>query len=363
MTTERTLARPLLALPNLTNGALHRNRLLMGLISLHFVITMIAGSLSGVAYNPGALAALSELFIGLLPIFFAVFVISRFVRMVRVERPARPLPWLKADVRAILSEPNRVADGLVTLGILAVFTGDFAYFKEIIPQLVPFSWDPIFAHMGRVLAGGVPSYVVLLHFFGNPYVISGFNLIYQSWFFVMFFTVFVAAFSTRDMASRNTFLVAFVLTWGIGGNIVATLLSSAGPIYYGRLGFGHQYDTLGTTLMTFGHVSPNWSLNVQRMLWDGYLGIGDVRGISAMPSMHVASTTLLMAYGYRRSRAAGLALTAFWTAICIAAVLLGWHYAVDVYAGFACGLGGWWMAARLTGDRAFPRSRDRMAAR
>jgi hypothetical protein len=362
MTPYTTLAKPLLVLPEAAAGALTRNRLLMGLVSVHFVITMIAGSLSGVPYNPGTMAALSELFIGLLPIFFAIFVIGRYVRMVRLVRPERPLPWLVADVRAILSEPNRVADGLVTLGILAVFTGDFAYFKEIIPHLVPYSWDPVFADMGRVLAGGVPSYVVLMHFFGNPYVVSAFNLVYQSWFFVMFFMVFLAAFSTGDKMSRNTFLVGFVLTWGIGGNFLATLLSSAGPIYYARLGFGHQYDALGTTLAAFGQVSPNWSLNVQRMLWEGYLGMGDVRGISAMPSMHVASTTLLMAYGYRRNRAIGVALTAFWTAICIAAMILGWHYAVDVYAGVACGLGGWWLAAKLTGDRAFPRSRARLAA-
>jgi membrane-associated phospholipid phosphatase len=337
-------------------GALARNRMLVALIAVHFVLTIAAGALSGVPYDPGTFAALSQLFTGLLPSFLAGVVIWRFVHMVRHERPERPLAWMATDIRRILSDRQRVVDGLVTLAALAVFTGSFGYFKEIIPNLLPFSWDPVFAHLDRVLHGGTLPYVYLMPIFGSPYAVTAINLVYQGWFFVMFFMIFLATFSTADRASRATFLVGFVLTWGLGGNVVATLLSSAGPVYYGRLGFGHDFDALNATLAAYAQISPNWSLNVQQWLWNGYLGHGQIRGISAMPSMHVASSTVLMLYGYRRGRLAGRVLTLFWATICLGAVLLAWHYAVDVYAGAAFGLLSWWLAAALTGNRAFRRA-------
>lgn len=344
-------------------GAIARNRVLILLVAIHFVLTIAAGRVAGVPYDPGMFKALAQVFYGLMPLFLAVIVIYRFTHMLRHVRPERPLAWLASDLRALATTPHRVIDGIVTLVALSVLTGSFGYFKELIPYIVPFSWDPTFEHLDLVLHGGVLPDAWLLTILGNPYVVSLFNVVYQGWFFVMFLMIFVAVFTTGDRASRNTFLVGFVLAWTVGGNILATLYSSAGPVYYARLGFGDAYQGLMATLHAYAHVAPNWSLNVQEWLWNGYLGKGDIRGISAFPSMHAASTTVLMLYGWRRGRVAGRALTLFWGMICIAAVLLGWHYAVDVYAGIACGLAAWWGAARLTGDRAFRRAAPQVAAK
>ncbi|WP_233192683.1 phosphatase PAP2 family protein [Acidimangrovimonas sediminis] len=329
--------------------------MLLGLVAAHFFLTLIAGRIAGVPFHPGTLAALAQIFYMLLPVFLTGAVVLRFLRMARYVRPAHPVAWFLQDLRALATAPGRAADGVLALIALSVFTGTFSYFKELIPHLAPFSWDTTFSHWDKLLHFGVLPQTLLLHAFGNAYVISVLNAVYQGWFFVMFLMIFVAVFSTADRASRNTFLVGFVLAWGIGGNVIATLLSSAGPCYYDRLGFGHAYDGLMSTLQAYNRIAPNWSLRVQEMLWDGYLGHGGVRGISAMPSMHVASTTVLMLYGWRRGRNVGRWLTLFWALICTSAVILGWHYAIDVYAGFACGLAAWWGAARLTGDRAFTR--------
>ena len=52
-----------------------------------------------------------------------------------------------------------------------------------------------------------------------------------------------------------------------------------------------------------------------------------------MTSMHVASSVLLALLGWRLRPAAGVALTVFAVLILAGSIHLGWHYAVDGYAG------------------------------
>jgi membrane-associated phospholipid phosphatase len=70
------------------------------------------------------------------------------------------------------------------------------------------------------------------------------------------------------------------------------------------------------------------------MLWNGYTGAssGSI-GISAFPSLHVATAVLFALYASRRWGRIGLALWAFAATILVGSVVLGWHYAVDGYAG------------------------------
>ncbi|TGV96166.1 phosphatase PAP2 family protein, partial [Mesorhizobium sp. M2E.F.Ca.ET.154.01.1.1] len=81
-------------------------------------------------------------------------------------------------------------------------------------------------------------------------------------------------------------------------------------------------------------IYPIWALSTQDMLWGGYTGAtsGSI-GISALPSMHVAMAGLFALYATRRSRLAGVLMWAFSGIIMIASVALGWHYALDGYAG------------------------------
>lgn len=85
------------------------------------------------------------------------------------------------------------------------------------------------------------------------------------------------------------------------------------------------------------------------MLWQNYesstVGLGS--GISAMPSLHVALTTLSALLLSRLSRTAGVLAWAYLALILVGSVHLGWHYAIDGYASIiAVGLiwraAGWW---------------------
>jgi membrane-associated phospholipid phosphatase len=172
---------------------------------------------------------------------------------------------------------------------------------------------------------------------------------YHHWLFITYFTVFVACFSVGDPRGRATFLVAFVLLWIIGGNILAILLSSAGPVFYDRLGYGADFEPLMDRLRAINETTRVPALAVQDLLWDGYANGGAAKGISAMPSMHMASTTLLMIYGWRCARWAGILLTVFAAVILLGTVHLGYHYAIDSYAGALIAVLCWKAGERLAG--------------
>jgi hypothetical protein len=66
--------------------------------------------------------------------------------------------------------------------------------------------------------------------------------------------------------------------------------------------------------------------------------------------MHVTTAVLLAIVGWRVSRTAGLLLAAYAVSVQIGSVVLGWHYAIDGYAGAGLTWGAWsWVSgSRLT---------------
>ncbi|MBZ9717598.1 phosphatase PAP2 family protein [Mesorhizobium sp. AD1-1] len=146
--------------------------------------------------------------------------------------------------------------------------------------------------------------------------------------------VFTVCIARKDTKLRHQFLMSFMTVWTLGGFFLAMGLSSAGPCFYERLGFGNDFHALMQALATADRIYPIWALNTQDMLWGGYTGAttGSV-GISAFPSLHVAMAVLFALYATRRSRLAGVVMWLFAGVIMVGSVVLGWHYAVDGYAG------------------------------
>lgn len=275
---------------------------------------------------------ITSLFLGPL---FALCAYTIYVMVCR--RPRQLVRYLREHIKAYLTR-QRLLNAVPALLLLPLFGSSFTIAKAAVPLLHPYDWDTRLADIDRLLHGGVQPWVWLQALAGHPVVTAVLNLAYHLWFFIMFATMYWLVFSTERPRLRMQFLLSFVLSWIVLGNVMATFLSSAGPCYYHLVAAGPDpYGPLMQYLHRADHHIPVLSLQVQDMLWQGYRQHVGVSGltISAMPSMHVASATLLALLGWRLRPAAGVALTVFAVLILAGSIHLGWHYAVDGYAGAA----------------------------
>jgi membrane-associated phospholipid phosphatase len=165
------------------------------------------------------------------------------------------------------------------------------------------------------------------------------NAFYHLWFFVTYGVLVWQALSLGRPRLRMQYLLTTLLLWSLVGNLAATLLSSAGPVYFGRVtGLADPFAPLMAYLHRANDVVPVMALQVQDMLWQAYVGnntdIG--AGISAMPSLHVATAVSYALVGFAVRRWLGILLAGFAAFIMIGSVHLGWHYAIDGYVGILC---------------------------
>lgn len=327
--------------------ALGRHRLLAMLVLGHAALALGLKAWLAPDVKGEGFAAMAGSFAGMLPLMLYFGLALRVLHMVRVARPANRGAWLRNDLTAVLRDPCRRTDTLVALGLVVVFLAAFAQMKGLITAIRPFAWDQGLAAADRMLSFGQAPWQVLHGLLGHPLLLTLFTGAYNFWLSLTMFMLFYACFARRDPAARMQFLLAFVLTWMLGGNLLATVFSSAGPVYFGRLGLGADYAPLLDLLASHAATAPVSVLPVQDWLWALYVQPDGLKGISAFPSIHVATSVLMALYGFRLAPAAGRALAGFAVVIALGSVLLAWHYAVDGYAGAAIALACWWGAGRL----------------
>ena len=327
--------------------ALRAHRLLLAIILLH------AAAAAALALRHPALADTSGLSsaIGTSLLLGPVYLLCGYALYVMVC--LRPRQLLAHLWTFMLSRPTlqRTGQALPVLLSLPVFTYSFATLKAAVPVLHPYALDAQWQALDLFLHGGTAPWVWLQPLLAHPLLTSALNVAYHLWYFIVLGAVYLMAFASGRPQLRMQFLLSFVLSWIVLGNVLAVLGSSAGPCYYGQIVPGADpYAPLMAYLQEANRHYPVWALNVQHILWVNYHDSfgSSALGIAAMPSMHVASSVLLALLGWRLHRAAGMAASVFALLILLASVHLGWHYAVDGYVGAAGAVLIWRLAGRLT---------------
>jgi len=321
------------SVPSRVGSAIYLHRWFFGIILAYVGISAAVAGLYGRAFE-FSLSLYSGAFTIVTVAFCVGFLVFHPIYIMLVRRPHRLTATILADWKENYCSFDQVlAAGFVILA-LPPFISAFTSFKTLIPAIQPFAWDPTLMELDRWLHGGTHPWRLLQPVLGHPYVTSAMNGFYHFWFFLSHGILLWQAFSRRRPLLRLRFLISFLLLWAVAGSLVALALSSAGPVYYGRVtGLEDPYQELFSYLYAASEQSPVWALGVQEMLWDGYLqgGTDFGRGISAMPSLHVGIATLLAFFGWNISRTLGLLLTVNAVIIQIGSVHLGWHYAIDGY--------------------------------
>ena len=205
----------------------------------------------------------------------------------------------------------------------------FTTFKLMIPESVPFYLDPMIADLDYMLHGAEPGLVlqrVLPESAAWPIAISYGPI----WALVWVGGFFAVAFCD-DRELRQRYWWTCALSFLLLGTVLATILSSVGPVYYEAI-YG---DTRFRTLMSEVYASgPGDKIrDVSDYLWGAYADGNNSfgTGISAMPSMHVAVVTLQTLAAIDTRKILGAFVGAYAAIILVGSVYLGWHYALDGY--------------------------------
>jgi len=243
------------------------------------------------------------------------------VHLVRLRKAgvASPVEHLRAQFRAKKGAALAAIAGMMLAGVDMLF---FMWIKPEVTAVAPFWADEMLADADRAIFGRDP-----WRFF------EGVDLSFHAWAYSFFWAVAIMAtlvwlFAQKPSAERSGSLLSYFAIWSIFGPIGQLLLSSAGPIFYARAGQGGRFDALSANV-------PEITQKISGYLWsmhaNGEPGVG--AGISAMPSLHIATVSwIVLAFAGTKSRLTLLTIV-FALYIWAMSVALGWHYAVDGIAG------------------------------
>ena len=254
---------------------------------------------------------------------------------------------------------ERILLAFPILALWPVMALSFSLVKALIPASMPYYLDPLLHAADHAILLGHDPWAVLQPLFGHPLVTYVIDRLYALWLFVMYFALLLQITSTKDRVLRTRFLFSSMLAWILLGSLAATLLSSVGPCYYGAIVgqpdpyaplMSYLHDTVEhnpITIFGFSFTPELIALRVQDLLW-GYYQQGDVglgRGISAAPSLHVASTWLIARMLQTYGRRGAIFGWGFFSIILLGSVHLGWHYLSDGLISIA----GAWMLWHAVG--------------
>jgi hypothetical protein len=342
---EALPARPAAVLWHALVESVRRHRAFIVIVLAYCIACYAAGWLTG-ASRLVDIKPYTGIFTVLVGFLGIVVVVSSVLHVKYVVRPEGPLyPAVKAMLFGELLTADRLANILIPFTVGPLFFSAFGSFKVLIPHMNPFGWDHTFMLWDMAIHGGHMPWRLLQPVLGTPIVTSAINVCYDLWFGAMLATYIWQAWSLDRRELRAQFLISFLLFWIVIGTVMATLLSSAGPCYYGRVtGLEDPFQPLMAYLSSANDVAPVWSLKIQDLLWQNYTGDGSLPagGISAMPSMHLAIATLMALLGWRTNRWLGAGYTAFAAIILIGSVHLGWHYAIDGYVSIVVAIVLWY---------------------
>lgn len=245
---------------------------------------------------------------------------------------------------------------LVPTLFFAILLAAFNAFKQSILPLAGFGLDPLFAEWDRAIFGTDP-WRISHALFSDPIATLVLSQAYHQYFLPMALGVFLCAVLPGRRQLRTQYLLSFALIWILVGSVLAFLLPSAGGVFWAEFHPGPDpfrplVDALARhhdLLVQAGHSEGVGARAFQAALADGFggdrLAIG--RGISAMPSVHIALAVQFACAAFALDRRLGWAAAAYAALMWVASVHLGWHYAVDGIAAAIVTIPLWFASGRL----------------
>lgn len=253
--------------------------------------------------------------------------------------------------RAFVADQERAASCIYVAVLFSIFAAAFSLNKAMISKINPFAWDERLSQLDSALFFGSYPHEYLGWIFSTPLSAVFMETIYQVWYYVFYLSIVVAGYYLANTRQARIYLLASVLCWFVGGNVLALVFSSAGPVFEEIHGMG-IYEDHRAKILAATPIIGSFSDVVRDRLLFAYSNHG-ASSISAFPSMHVGSTVLVTMLAWQGGVMVRVISLLFLGAVIVGSVALLWHYAVDSVAGLIVGLVCWFVAARTIdqGDR------------
>jgi membrane-associated phospholipid phosphatase len=282
-----------------------------------------------------------------LPLIVAVMIALDVVpRVLWRRRPAGQRLW--DTTLQVLRERWPVSRlAVVAAGLATFYVAYVAYrnLKSFLPFLRQHLSDPTLVVTDEIFGFGHQPGNLLHELLGTGIAADVLSWVYI--FFLTFvpFSLAAALVWSTKLARGAWYATALSFNWIIG-TLTYYAVPSLGPIYVERF----RFADLPTTEVS----------GLQNSLWNNRLEVlagphatQSVHGIAAFASLHVSIvfTAALVAHLVRLPQVVRAALWVFVVLTAIATVYFGWHYVVDVIAGFGVGGLSVWLASLAVGRR------------
>jgi hypothetical protein len=288
------------------------------------VLTLVSGT-SALLLMPNHSGVMPAL--AILPMWLAASAvigsIYGFLRMLALG-VRRPIPHILHSVTHDRRELLVIVAGVAVAGLNMIV---FMWAKPLLNYYVPFWADPLLADIDYLLFLGHDPWTIVGWLNSVPTAI----FYHRAWFALMVLTL-VIVLCRPASTEKSAVMLTYFLLWSIVGPVIHMLVPAAGPVFFDNLGYGPRFASIPV---------PQEMTKMSNFLWTVYRGdqFAPGSGISAMPSLHIATTAwmILATYVLARNWTWFMALTG--TLIFLLSISLGWHYAADGIVGAVSAIG------------------------
>ena len=259
-------------------------------------------------------------------------------------REQKPTIKFLNKLKTLLCPISKPISFIILMVSLNVAFSNYTFLKSLIPYFNRYAFDLDFYYLDKWLHFGFSPWEVTHYLFPGAFSSLVMSALYNLWFFLMWGMLLFFVIDRKNELLRNQFLLTFLSSWLVIGNVMATLLSSAGPAFF------HHFESLDAYAQLMQRLEsqseylseqgllPLWMLSTQDMLWENYIDGVIIKGsgISAMPSLHVTIAVLMAMTAFKLNKKLGYVAWVYTFIIQIGSVHLAWHYAVDGYVGALC---------------------------
>lgn len=253
----------------------------------------------------------------------ALAAISGFLAMVFAGVKS-PFAHISQRIRHGWREYAMLGAGITLAGLNMIA---FMWTKPLLNYFVPFWADPLLARLDRLLFLGHDPWTLLSWLNTMPMAI----FYHRGWFALMIVTLLVVL-SRPPSPQKSAVMLSYFLLWTLVGPVIHILMPAAGPVFFARLGYGSEFAAIPL---------PEEMVRMTDYLWAYYSGsrFGPGSGISAMPSLHIATTAWMIIAMHLVARRWTWVVAAPGVLIFLLSISLGWHYALDGIVGAAAAIG------------------------